>query len=62
MPLSKQLFISAIILYSVVAFLTSKIVEIHYIHIFNTLMLSCILFNLLDWKYGVEEDSNEEKM
>lgn len=55
MTLAKQIYVSAIILYTVLAFIGSKFTQLSIIDLFMSLMLSCILFQLLDWKYGEEE-------
>jgi len=55
MTFAKQLYLTAIIVYSIIAMIISKFTQIHFIHIFNGLMLCSILYNLLDWKYGEEE-------
>ena len=54
MSQAKFMYLFGTILYTVIAFCSSKFFEIHWIHILNTLMLSSILFNLLDWKYWEE--------
>jgi len=56
MTFAKKLHLTAIILYTIVAVVISKFTQIHFIHIFNGLMLSSILYNLLDWKYEEEEN------
>lgn len=58
MTISKQIFLSAIFLYTIIAAVISRFTNTSFIDIFNAFMLSCILFNLLDWKYG-EEDSDD---
>ena len=59
MTFAKKLHLTAIILYTIVAVVISKFTQIHFIHIFNGLMLSSILYNLLDWKYGVDDVTSE---
>ena len=48
----KKLHIMAIIIYTIGAFIIGQLTKIHFIHIFNAFMLSGILYNLLDWRYG----------
>ena len=41
----------------------SKFANIHFIHVLTLLIVTCILYNLLDWKYGedinIEEEDND---
>ena len=60
MTQAKSIYVFAIILYTILAYFSSKFFNIHWVHIFNTLMLSSILFNILDWRYGYEEGDNNE--
>ena len=61
MTQAKSIYNLSIVVYIILAYLFSKFVNIHWVHIFNTLMLGSILYNILDWKYSCEEegDNNE---
>jgi hypothetical protein len=47
----KFMYLFAVILYTIIANISSEFFNIHWIHILNGLMLSSILYNLLDFKY-----------
>lgn len=54
----KKIHLLAIIIYTIVSYFIQNLVQIHWIHIFNSLMLSSILYNLLDFKFNCEEGDN----
>lgn len=54
---AKKLQFIYILIYSIIASIGSKILNIHWIHLLNTLILSAILYHILEWKYSwVEKD------
>ncbi len=64
MLIGKKLSITAVILYMLVSHVCEYFLKVHWIHIFNSFMLVCILHNLLEWKYDwidqTEEGENDE--
>ena len=58
--MGKKLSVTAVVLYMLMANIGGYFLEIHWIHIFNSFMLVCILHNLLDWKFDWVEQSEEE--
>ena len=60
MTKTKFIYVFAVILYTVIAYISAKFFNIHWIHVFNGLMLSSILYNLLDFKFKCEDVSEED--
>ncbi len=59
---AKKLQFMYFIIYSIVASIGSKLLDIHFIHMLNALILSAILYHILDWKYDwVTKEELEEK-
>ena len=61
---AKKLQLTTIIVYAIIASIASKFLDIHWIHLLNSLILSAILYHLLEWKYSCiseEEENNENK-
>ncbi len=58
--MGKKLNVMAVVLYMLVAHICGNFLEVHWIHVFNSFMLVCILHNLLDWKFDWVEESEEE--
>jgi len=60
--LGKKLTIFGVVLYTIVASIIAKFIDIHPIHVLNTLLLASILHNILEWKYDWvnEEENNDE--
>ncbi len=59
--MGKKLSIIAVVLYMLLAHVSGHFLEVHWIHVFNSFILVCILHNLLEWKYDwVEEELNNE--
>lgn len=59
MNYAKKLHLITLVIYSIMASIGSKIFDIHWIHVLNALILSAILYHLLQWKYDwVEEEEN----
>ncbi len=59
---AKKLHLTTFIIYSIIASIGSKLLNVHFIHILNALILSAILYHLLEWKYDwveQEEENNE---
>lgn len=63
MKLGKKLTILGVVLYTIVAHICGKIIDVHWIHVFNSFMLFCILHNILQWKYDwvSEEENNADE-
>jgi len=59
MTLGKKTYLMGIVIYTIIASILSPILKIEWIYIFNTLILSAILYHILEWKYDwVEEEEN----
>ena len=58
--MGKKLTITAVILYMIVAHISGAYLKIHWIHVFNSFMLACILYNILEWKFDWAEENEEE--
>ena len=54
-----QIHLFTVIIYGIISTFGSKLLNIHWIHILNGLMLSAILYHLLDWKYNYEEEDKK---
>ncbi len=59
MPHAKQIQFMTYIIYAIIASVGSKLLNIHFIHILNALILSNILFHILEWKYDWIEEGGE---
>ena len=58
---AKKLQLMTFVIYSIMASIGSKILDIHWIHLLNALVLSNILFHILEWKYDwTDEGDNDE--
>ena len=61
MNYAKKLHLITFVVYSIMASIGSKFLNIPWIHLLNALILSAILYHLLEWKYDwVEEGDNNE--
>ncbi len=60
--MGKKITIIGIVLYTIIAHIFAKFVDIHWIHVFNSFMLVTILHNILEWKYDWVEESEEENV
>lgn len=60
MPYSKQVYLTAIILYTILSFIFGTIFKIPYIDIFTGLMVCGIFYQVLDWKYGDQVQKKED--
>ncbi len=67
--MGKKFTITAVVLYMLVAHVGGYFLKIHWIHIFNSFMLACILHNLLEWKFDwvvegeqLEEENNADEI
>ncbi len=61
MTFARKLHLIGIIFYSIIAGIASKFLNIHWIHLLNGLMLSAILYHILEWKYDwIEDGENNE--
>ena len=60
MNYAKKLHLIIFVVYSIMASVGSKILDIHWIHLLNVLILFSILYHLLEWKYDWIEESEEE--
>lgn len=63
--MGKKLTIIGVVLYTIIAYIFGKFMDIHWIHIFNSFMLVSILHNILEWKYdwvNKEENNDKEEM
>lgn len=59
MPYSKQIYLTAIILYTIIGSIVSHFTDISFIDVFIGFMVCGIFYQILDWKYGIEEgDTN----
>ena len=60
--MGKKLTIIGIVLYTVIAHICAKFIDVHWIHVLNTFLLASILHNILEWKYDwvSEEENNDE--
>ena len=58
--MGKKLSIGAVVLYMLLAHIFGKFIDIHWIHVFNSFMLVCILHNLLEWKFDCTNQEEEE--
>ncbi len=60
--MGKKLSVTAVVLYMLLAHIGGHFLKVHWIHVFNSFMLFCILHNLLEWKFdcGDQEESEEE--
>ena len=58
--MGKKLTIIGVVLYTIIAHIFGKFLDIHWIHIFNSFILVSILHNILEWKYDWVEESEEE--
>ncbi len=56
---AKKLQLMTFVIYSIIASIGSKILDIHWIHILNALILSAILYHILEWKYNWVEEGEE---
>lgn len=56
MPYFRQLHLTTIITYAILAIIASRFINIHFIHLLNAGLLSAILYQILEWKYGIEEE------
>ncbi len=62
--MGKKLSVTAVVLYMLIAHIGGHYLKVHWIHIFNSFILVCILHNLLEWKYdwvGQEEEENHDE-
>lgn len=59
--MGKKLSVIAVVLYMLLAHIGGHFLQVHWIHIFNSLILVCILNNILEWKYDWVEETEEEK-
>ena len=60
--IGKKLTVTAIVLYLLVAHIGGHFLKVHWIHVFNSFMLVCILHNILEWKYDwIEQEEIEEE-
>ena len=61
--MGKKLSLIAVILYMLLAHIGGHFLKIHWIHIFNSFMLFCILHNLLEWKFDcmIEEENEKDE-
>ena len=61
MTLGRKIYLMGIVMYTIIASILSPILKIEWIHIFNALILSAILFHILEWKYDwVEEEGKND--
>jgi len=58
--MGKKLSIGAVVLYMLVAHIGEYFLKVHWIHIFNSFILVCILHNLLDWKFDWVDQGEED--
>lgn len=56
--MGKKVYLVGIILYSFLSFIVQASTEIRWIDAFTVFMLSGIFYQILDWKYGTEEEKN----
>lgn len=66
MNIGKPLSVLTIVVYTVLAHIGGAYLEVHWIHVFNSLILVNILYHLLEWKYawvgvGEEEEENGDE-
>ncbi len=61
MNYAKKLHFTTFIIYSIIASIGSKFLNVHWIHILNALILSNILFHILEWKYDWTEQEEESE-
>ena len=54
----KPIYLVSIIIYSTLAFLVQALSEVSFIDAFTVFLLMGILDQILDWKYGEEENDN----
>ena len=47
------------IIYSMLASIGSKFLDVHWIHLLNALILSAILYHILEWKYDWVDKEGE---
>ncbi len=52
----KFTYLFGVILYTTLAVFTASHFEIYWIHILNSLLLSSIFYNLLDFKFSCQEE------
>ena len=57
--MGKQVYLAGIIIYSVLSFIIQAITSIRWIDAFTVFMLSGIFYQILEWKYGNEEEINQ---
>ena len=48
------------IIYSIIAGIVSKYLNVHWIHVLNALILSAILYQILEWRYDWVEEDNDK--
>ncbi len=62
MNIGKGLSVFTIVIYTVLANIIGSYLKIHWIHVFNSLILVSILYHILEWKYSwiSEEEEIEE--
>ncbi len=59
--MGKKLTIIGVVLFTVIAHICGKIIDVHWIHVFNSFMLVSILHNILEWKCDLIEEEKEEE-
>ena len=60
MNFAKKFQLIHYIIYSIIASIASKLINVHFIHVLNALILSAILYQILDWRYSYEEGEDNE--
>lgn len=61
MSLGKGLTILTVVIYSVIANLGAVVMEVHWLHVFNALMIVNVLHQILTWKHDLQEEDDEIK-
>ena len=58
MSLTYKIYLFAIIICTMLSKISAEIFDIHWINIFGALMASLCFYQILDWRFGEEEDNN----
>ncbi len=58
--MGKKISVTVVILYMLLAQIGGHYLKVHWIHVFNSFILVCILHNLLEWKFDCMIDQGEE--